>query len=249
MRIATACWASAMSLVLAACGLGDSGFEELRDDDVLAIANTTTTTTTTTTTIPVVASTVPGVPTTTVVTTTTTPIQTQPIEFYWVVDSRLVDEARLQKQTIPLSEPTVELLIFRLEQGPPAGEASVGLDTKVRERLVRDIDVVRGIATVDLSGEVINAMFPGDPPLAIAQIVLTLTRFQGVGQVLFTRDGLSFGPPLPPNDVLAEDGQPVAFEDFAILLDRDTDTTTTTTVPPPVTESPTTTDVPVETQP
>jgi hypothetical protein len=231
-----------MSFVLVACGLGDSGFEELRDDDVLAIANTTTTTTTTTTstTIPVVTSSLPGATTTTIIATTTTPVQTQPIEFYWVVDSRLVDDARLQKQTIPLSEPTVELLIFRLEQGPPVGEASVGLDTKVRDGLVLDVDVVRGIATVDLNGEVVDAMFPGDPPLAIAQIVLTLTRFQGVGQVLFTRDGLSFGPPLPPNDVLAEDGQPVAFEDFETLLAGGpvTTSTTTTTEAPPATGTP-----------
>jgi hypothetical protein len=96
-------------------------------------------------------------------------------------------------------------------------------------------------------------MFRDDPPLAIAQIVLTLTRFQGVGQVLFTRDGRSFEPPLPPNDVLAEVGQPVAFEDFEILIvgspGTSTTTTTTTTVPVPVTEPPPATDPPVDTQP
>ena len=54
--------------------------------------------------------------------------------------------------------------------------------------------------------------------MAIAQLVLTLTRFQGIGQVLFTRDGVPIDVPLPPNDELAELGEPVAYEDFAILL-------------------------------
>ena len=134
---------------LAACGLGDSGFEELRrrrrevgdrehhdddhdhhddhDDDGRP------------------PSTLPGATTST--TTTTTPIQTQPIEFYWIVESTGRD-ARL-KQVIPLSEPSPELLILRLEQGPPLGEASVGLDTKVVDGLVLGVAVARGIATVD----------------------------------------------------------------------------------------------------
>jgi hypothetical protein len=89
--------------------------------------------------------------------------------------------------------------------------------------------------------------------LAIAQIVLTLTRFQGIGQVLFTRDGTPFEPPLPPNDVLAEPGQSVAFEDFEILLVRAPDTTTTTTTttlpPAPVTEPTEVTEPPADTQP
>ena len=63
-------------------------------------------------------------------------------------------------QIIPLSEPSPELLILRLEQGPPLGEASVGLDTTVPEGLVLGVDVTRGIATVDLSGEVLERM-PG----------------------------------------------------------------------------------------
>ena len=70
--------------------------------------------------------------------------------------------------------------------------------------------------------------------------------------MLFTRDGQPFEPPLPPNDVLAEPGQSVAFEDFEILLVRGPDTTTTTTtttLPPPVTEPPLVTEPPVDTQP
>ncbi len=141
-------------------------------------------------------------------------------------------------QVIPLSEPSPELLILRLEQGPPLGEASVGLDTKVREGLVLDVAVTRGIATVDLSGEVLEQMPRTDPPLAIAQLVLTLTRFQGIGQVLFTRDGVPIDVPLPPNDELSPVGEPVAYEDFAILLVESPSATTTTTVAPPDTEPP-----------
>jgi hypothetical protein len=237
-------------LVIASCGLGDSGFDELSGDDVIAIAGTTTTTTTTTTTIPIIPSSVPGATTTSTSTTTTTPVQTQPIELYWVVD-----DARLQLQIIPLSEPSEELLIFRLEQGPPPGEASLGLETKVPEGLVLNVAVTRGIATVDLSGEVIEGMRRTDPPMAIAQIVLSLTRFPGIGQVLFTRDGVPFDVPLPPNDELSPFGEPVAYEDFEILLvegpggaTTTTITTTTTTPLPPDTEPPTT-GAPVETPP
>jgi hypothetical protein len=246
VRIAAACSAGTLMLVVASCGLGDSGFEELRDDDVVAIANTTTTTTTTTTTIPVVPSSVAGATTTTTSTTTTTPIQTQPIELYWVVD-----DSRLQPLIIPLSEPSAELLIFRLEQGPPPGEASVGLATRVPAGLVLDVSIARGIATVDLSGEVVDGMRRTDPPMAIAQIVLSLTRFPGIGQVLFTRDGVPFDVPLPPNDELSPFGEPVAYEDFEILLvERPSSTaTTTTTTRPPDTVPPTSEDVPGDTEP
>jgi hypothetical protein len=87
MRAAVAAGTGVMLVLLAACGLGDSGFEELRrgrrevgdrgddddhhdhdDDNDRAV----------------VPSTVPGATTTT---TATTPIQTQPIEFYWIVES------------------------------------------------------------------------------------------------------------------------------------------------------------------
>ena len=68
--------------------------------------------------------------------------------------------------------------------------------------------------------------------MAIAQIVLSLTRFPGIGQVLFTRDGVPFDVPLPPNDELSPFGEPVAYEDFEILLvERPSSTPTTTTAP------------------
>ncbi|MGH9133537.1 MAG: GerMN domain-containing protein, partial [Ilumatobacteraceae bacterium] len=166
--------------------------------------------------------------------------------FYWVVRST----RQLLLQIIPLSEPSEELLMFRLEQGPPPGEASVGLVTRVRDGLVLDVDVTRGIATVDLSGEVVNSMPRDDPPLAIAQIVLSLTRFPGIGQVLFTRDGVPVDVPLPPNDELSPVGEPVAYEDFEILLvEGPSSTTTTTTTPPPATEPPGTDAPPAVTAP
>ena len=133
-------------------------------------------------------------------------------------------------QIIPLSEPSPELSILRLEQGPPFGRPSVGLGTAVPEGLVLGIDVTRGIATVDLTARFSNAMPRTDPPLAIAQMVLTLTRFQGIGQVMFTRDGAPIDVPLPPNDELSPVGEPVAYEDFAILL---VESPASTTPPPP----------------
>ena len=68
--------------------------------------------------------------------------------------------------------------------------------------------------------------------------MLTLTRFQGIGQALFTRDGVPIDVPLPPNDELSPVGEPVAYEDFAILLVESPSATTTTTVAPPDTEPP-----------
>ena len=56
------------------------------------------------------------------------------------------------------------------------------------------------------------------------------------------RDGVPIDVPLPPNDELSPVGEPVAYEDFVILLvespSATTTTTTTTTVAPSDTEPP-----------
>ncbi len=115
-----------------------------------------------------------------------------------------------------------------------------------------DVDVTRGIATVDLSGEVLEQMPRTDPPLAIAQLVLTLTRFQGIGQVLFTRDGVPIDVPLPPNDELSparRTGGLRGLRDPARREPERDDDHHHHHVAPPDTEPPAATDGPVDTGP
>ena len=128
-----------------------------------------------TTTIPVVASTVPGATTTTDAPRRRPRSQTQPIEFYWIVDSTRRRAAACRSSRSPSRRS--ELLIFRLEQGPPVGRG---------ERRARHQGAAKGSCSTSTStvasrpsistGRSSTQMPRTDPPLAIAQIVLTLTR-------------------------------------------------------------------------
>lgn len=159
--------------------------------------------------------------------TTTSPVQTEPVNVYFVLG---LD--RLQRLTVQLASP-VELLqmLALLADGPPS-EQSVGLRTAVRPGLVVDLFSERGVAQVDLSGSNLNLLSPRDQRMAIAQIVLSvLGSARGVGQVVFTIDGEPAEIGIPPDFTLSSPGQPLAFADFESLLGgRPTDTV----VPPEI---------------
>jgi hypothetical protein len=215
-----------VALALGGCGLGsDDSFEAIPPDEILFGLDQTTTTTTTTTT------TIPTEPTVTVEPTApvTLPIQTEPVEVYFVIGLQ-----QLQRQTIQFSSPVEPLQVLaRLEEGP-SPELGVGLRTAVRQNLTVDFDNDRGVATVELRGSVLDRMRPVDQRLAIAQLVLTVGSLRGVGQVRFTIDGEPAEIGIPPDYTLSEPGEPLAYDDFAGLLatGTQTDVTTTTTEPP-----------------
>lgn len=144
----------------------------------------------------------------------TSPVQTEPVNVYFVLG---LD--RLQRLTVQFSSP-VELLqvLTLLADGPPS-EQSIGLRSAVRTGLVVDLFRERGVAQVDLRGSVLNQLAPRDQRLAIAQIVLSvLGSARGVGQVSFTIDGEPAEIGIPPDFTLSLPGQPLAFVDFESLL-------------------------------
>jgi spore germination protein GerM len=123
-----------------------------------------------------------------------------------------------------------------LEAGPPPPDVAVGLTSVLPVGLARGVtESATGVATVDLVGEIFEDIEGGDEQRrAIAQIVLTLTRRPGIGQVSFTLDGEDLQVPKRGN-VLSEPGEPVSRLDYESLLDQDevtlTDPPTTLTTP------------------
>jgi hypothetical protein len=244
VAIGTVVFAAVAPLSIAACSLtADDSFEFIPADEIPAgLDQTTTTTTTTTTTIPATPTVEPTLPTTTV----TSPVQTAPVEIYFVIGLE-----QLQRQTLQLSFPVEPLQVLaQLEDGPPPDQSSVGLRTALRTNLTNGFENTDGVATIDLRGSVLNRTTPRDQNLAIAQLVLTVTRLPGVGQVRFTLDGDPLPIPVPPTFTLSEPGEPLTYSMFAQLLPSPGATTTTTepAVPPTSTRPPppvtTTTTVP-----
>ena len=212
------------AFALGACGLpADDDAQEI-DDVPFGLDETTTTSSTTTTTMPAPTTTGPD-PT---LATTTTLVATEPVQVYFVIAN---DD--LVSQSVQLSSPiNPNQVLAQLEDGPVPGPGSVGLRTEVRPGLTREVTVDRGVATVDLVGEVLGEMTTFEGRNAIAQIVLSL-RLPGIGQVRFTTDGEPEEIPVPANNnQLSEPGAPLAFEDFAVLLGPGATPTTAPTTPP-----------------
>ena len=204
-------------------------------DDLAGLDQTTTTSSTTSTTVP---------PSTTTVNPTgagtTTTISTEPVQLYFLDGNRLVDIS------INLAgAPSVSRVIAALEAGPPTDEVGIGLQTLLPPRLITSVaESGAGFATVDLaSGPFADGIQPRDQRLAIAQIVLTLTRRPGIGQVQFTLDGEPLAVPGRGN-VQTAPGALVSRNDYqSLLLEQSAETET------PTEESPTTTTTPSEAVP
>ena len=230
----------ATPLLVACSPPEDDSLEFIPPDEIpFGLDQTTTTTTTTTTiTLPPDEATEPTEPTT----TTLAPVQTAPVEVYF-----LIGLEQLQRQTIQFSFPVEPLQVLALlEDGPPP-DVGIGLRTALRPNLTNGFERTEGVATVDLRGSVLNRTGSRDQSLAIAQLVLTVGRLPGVGQVRFTIDGEPVPIPVPPSFTLSEPGEPLSYESFAVLLTPGsvstsvpTTTLPTTTAAPPPTSAPST---------
>ncbi len=242
--LALAGLAAASAGLAAGCGVGGDGdLQRIGSGDLAGLDQTTTSTTTststtTTTTVPPTASVAVG-STSTAATTTTIP--TEPVELYFIAGDVL--EGVTQELT---RGPGPSRVLEVLESGPPSGDAGIGLTSLVPPGLTRPvIESGTGVATVDLVGELFEGIEGGvDQRRAIAQIVLTLTRRPGIGQVRFTLDGEDLSVPKLGN-VLSEPGEAVARIDYESLLEQGdvigTAVPTTSTTPPTAeTSAPTT---------
>jgi spore germination protein GerM len=224
----------------AGCGVGGDGdLQRIGSGDLAGLDQTTTSTTTststtTTTTVPPTASVVAG-STSTAPTTSTIP--TELVELYFVAGDVL--EPVSQELTRGAGPSRV---LEVLESGPPSGDAGTGLTSVLPPGLTRPvIESGTGVATVDLVGELFESIEGGvDQRRAIAQIVLTLTRRPGIGQVRFKLDGEDLPVPKLGN-VLSDPGEPVARIDYESLLEQGdvigTTVPTTTSTGPPTTET------------
>ena len=150
-------------------------------------------------------------------TTTTTAAPTGVVRpVYLVAEDGLVAVERT------LDDPSPEVLIAELVNGPSQTERDDGLsspladggDDDVDEQLIAAVELARGVATVDLATGFTS--LPSDRQVgAIAQIVLTLTAQPGIGQVAFTLEA-------SPVDIPRADGttttDPLARSDYRDLL-------------------------------
>jgi spore germination protein GerM len=238
MRRPLALVAGAMLLVVAAASCGAGGDGKLRridDADLFGLDETTTSTSTTTTTTPPLS-----VQPTAEATTSTTVIAKESVQLFFLGGNQL------QPVTIDLAAPvTASQVMAALLGGPPGGDVGIGLRTLLPAPNGTDPPLVTsvlpstaGYATVDLSGHTFGMIDPADQRLAIAQIVLTLVKQPGIGQVRFTLDGRPVGVPRK-DGLISDPGEAVSLQDYESLLIDATPTTTTTstttTAPTPAT--------------
>ncbi len=165
------------------------------------------------------------------VTTTSTTVRTEPstttsapdddggsspsvesVNLYFVSGPQVVPITRLL-----LSPAAAGQVLASLVEGLPPGDEAAGLRTAIPSESDFEVIVERGIARVDLPLLLTSAIPGSEQRLAVAQIVLTLTRRAGIGQVVFTSGGRPQSVPRGRGD-LTQPGGAVACEDYANLL-------------------------------
>lgn len=194
-------------ICLSACSIPDEGSVRAIDPSLIPYElNATTTSTSTTTSIPPVPPIEPS---------TTGPNTTLPVEavnLFYVAGLQVVPINRLL-----LSPASAAQVLAALAEGVPPGEPAAGLRSALPGDFVAGVVVERGIARVDLPPNFVTEVPGAEQRLAIAQIVLSLTRRAGIGQILFTSGGQPQSVPRGRGD-LTEPGGTVACEDYANLL-------------------------------
>lgn len=134
------------------------------------------------------------------------------VSLFFISGSRVVPITQLL-----LSPATPGQVLASLVEGLPPGDVAAGLRTAIPDESAFEIVVERGIARVELPPALTSAIPGSEQRLAIAQIVMTLTRRAGIGQVVFTSSGRPQSVPRGPGD-LTQPGGAVACEDYANLL-------------------------------
>ena len=150
-----------------------------------ATSEPTTTAPPSSTTTPPTATTPPTVPTETTSPPTTAAPATVDVKVYLLRDERLVSTHRDVLGPAVLRAALEELLT-----GPTVEEADAGLFTIVPIGTeLRDLNLVDGLATVDLSSEFESGGGSLSMVARVGQIVFTATQFENVDRVEFWLDG------------------------------------------------------------
>lgn len=192
-------------LAIAGCGVPTSSNSRAVDpDNVPAQFSATTVPPTTSTTTTTIVITPPS--------TTTTSLPVEQADLFFVSGNRVVPVPRLLLS--PASAPQV---LAALAEGVPEIDEAAGLRSALPLGSALDVSVERGVATVDLDPTFLLVVSGSEQRLAIAQIVLTLTRRAGIGQVAFTSESRPIEVPRGGGD-LTEPDQLVACDDYDNLL-------------------------------
>lgn len=201
--------AAALVLLTAACSIpGDSGVTPISPDEIPYDLAATTTLPTTTSTTSTTSTTTPFATTT----STASTIPAEEVTLFFIAGNQVVPINQLLLS--PASPPQI---LSALAQGVPEGDSSVGLRSALPVDFAGSVTVARGIATVDLPTDFITDLPGAEQRLAVAQIVLTLTRRAGIGQIVFTSGQRPQNVPRGGGD-LTEPGDSVACEDYSVLL-------------------------------
>lgn len=197
-----------VAMTAVSCSIPGSGNVRTIDPGDIPYELNATTTAAPTTTIAVTTTTPASASTTS--TSTTVPVEV--VSLFYVAGAQLVPINRLL-----LTPAVAPQVLAALAEGPPDGDPSAGLRTALPTDFVATVEVLRGIATVDLPPTFVTELPGAEQRLAIAQIVLTLTRRAGIGQVTFTTQSRPQSVPRGRGD-LAGPGEAVACDDYANLL-------------------------------
>lgn len=205
-RILVAVLSAVVSLVAIGCGVPTTSSSRPIDPNAIPgqFTETTAATTTTSSTTTTVVEPPPS--------TTTTTLPVEEVQLYFVSGSRLVPISRLLLS--PASAPQV---LAALSEGIPDIDEAAGLRSALPPALVVDVAVERGVATVDLDPAFTLIVTGPEQRLAVAQIVLTLTRRAGIGQIVFSSDSEPIAVPRGRGD-LTGPGELVACDDYDNLL-------------------------------
>ncbi|MFM7126019.1 MAG: GerMN domain-containing protein [Actinomycetota bacterium] len=195
------------ALTLTGCAVPDRGAVQAVDPDQIPYELNATSTSTTSS-----STTLPANPTdsSTVAPETTIPVES--VNLFYVAGLQVVPIARLL-----LSPASAAQVLAALAEGVPPGDPAAGLRTALPADFVAAVVVERGVARVDLPPTFVTEVPGAEQRLAIAQIVLSLTRRAGIGQVVFTSGGQLQSVPRGRGD-LTDPGGAVTCEDYASLL-------------------------------
>ena len=200
---------TAALLVLVGCSIpGDGRVVTIAPEDIPYDLAATTTVVQTTTLPSTTSTTIPFATTT----STSSTIPAEEVALFFIAGNQVVPITQLL-----LSPATPPQVLSALAQGVPTGESSAGLRSALPVDFAGSVTVARGIATVDLPPNFINELPGAEQRLAVAQIVLTLTRRAGIGQIVFTSEQRAQAVPRGRGD-LTEPGGAVACEDYSNLL-------------------------------
>lgn len=149
---------------------------------------------------------------TTVAPTMTTVVETESVLLHFILGETITTTLR----NLPLN-PDPQAVLDSLLAGYPSSAFGPDVRSAIPRDLAATVTVERGLATVDVEGSLLAEISPIDQPLAIAQIVLTLTSRPGIGQVEFRVDGDPQAVPRGGGELAPAD-EPVAYDDYAVLV-------------------------------